>query len=509
MGAGFSSLAVVDGTHLHAGRSRRRAVPAGVQRRGRCAALEDPCRPGLERRVRRSARDAQRRRRPRLRRSAPRATWSRPRPRPARSVWRRSLPDRLRREGDVDVEVGESPLVDGDRVIVTPGAAAAGLVALDKATGKEIWRSAIPELGPAGKDGAGYSSVVISNASGVKQYVQLMGRGLVGVRASDGKFLWGYNRVANGVANIPTPIVRANWCLLRDRLPDRRGSRGAVEVAGRGRAGARDLLPRAQDVPEPPRRHGARRQPRLRRQRPQQGLPDLHRVHDRQGGLGRRHPQRGHRLGRRRLRRRPPLLPLPERRRDADPGDPRGLPREGLVHDPGRGQAELVAPGDRRAAGSTCASRTRSTSTTCARRPERDVRVSGPRALRGLRCCSCSRPALSPSPPRPRSPAGRATPRAARSPECASPRSISRRASSERPRAARAASSCCPACRSGRTRCGPRSPDSARWRREGSRSYWASRPCSRSRSSSGRPTRSPCRRTSPGSRPAAASSATW
>jgi outer membrane protein assembly factor BamB len=84
-------------------------------------------------------------------------------------------------------------------------------VAVDKATGKDVWRAAIPDLGPAGKDGAGYSSIVISNGVGVKQYVQLLGRGLVGIRASDGKYLWGYNRVANGVANISTPIVRANW----------------------------------------------------------------------------------------------------------------------------------------------------------------------------------------------------------------------------------------------------------------------------------------------------------
>jgi hypothetical protein len=38
-----------------------------------------------------------------------------------------------------------------------------------------------------------------------------MGRGVVGVSADDGKFLWGYNRVANGVANIPTPIVRGDY----------------------------------------------------------------------------------------------------------------------------------------------------------------------------------------------------------------------------------------------------------------------------------------------------------
>ena len=105
----------------------------------------------------------------------------------------------------------ESPLVDGDRVIVTPGGSRAGLVALDKATGKDIWRAAIPRVGPNGADGAGYSSVVISNGGGVKQYVQLMGRGLVGIRASDGQFLWGYNRVANDVANIATPIVKDDF----------------------------------------------------------------------------------------------------------------------------------------------------------------------------------------------------------------------------------------------------------------------------------------------------------
>jgi len=105
----------------------------------------------------------------------------------------------------------ESPLVDGDRLVFTPGARDAALVAVDKATGKDVWRTAIPDLGPKGRDGAGYSSIVISNGAGVKQYVQLLGRGLVGVRAADGKFLWGHNGVANGVANISTPLVRGNW----------------------------------------------------------------------------------------------------------------------------------------------------------------------------------------------------------------------------------------------------------------------------------------------------------
>jgi len=106
----------------------------------------------------------------------------------------------------------ESPLVDGDRLIVTPGAEKAVIVALDKSTGDVIWQSAMPEgTQQRGKDGAGYSSVVISHAAGVKQYIQLTGRGVISVAADDGRHLWNYNRIANGTANIPTPIVKDNF----------------------------------------------------------------------------------------------------------------------------------------------------------------------------------------------------------------------------------------------------------------------------------------------------------
>lgn len=100
----------------------------------------------------------------------------------------------------------ESPLVDGDRVICTPGGPQALMVALDRFTGKQIWASQ-SFRGDEGKDGAGYSSVVVSQAAGVKQYVTLTGRGIVSVDAATGTLLWNYSRVANKTANIPTPVV--------------------------------------------------------------------------------------------------------------------------------------------------------------------------------------------------------------------------------------------------------------------------------------------------------------
>lgn len=105
----------------------------------------------------------------------------------------------------------ESPLVDGKKLVCTPGAQDAMIVALDRKTGATIWKSAMPQVGGNGLDGAGYSSIVISQAAGVRQYVQLVGRGVIGVAAEDGTLLWGYNRIANGTANIPTPIVQGDY----------------------------------------------------------------------------------------------------------------------------------------------------------------------------------------------------------------------------------------------------------------------------------------------------------
>jgi outer membrane protein assembly factor BamB len=128
-----------------------------------------------------------------------------------RERWRKSLTRDFGGSMMSSWKFSESPLVDGDRLVFTPGSAGAALVAVDKRTGRTIWQAAVPHLGSHGRDGAGYSSIVISNGAGTKQYVQLLGRGLAGIRAADGKFLWGYNRIANGVANIATPIVRASF----------------------------------------------------------------------------------------------------------------------------------------------------------------------------------------------------------------------------------------------------------------------------------------------------------
>jgi outer membrane protein assembly factor BamB len=100
----------------------------------------------------------------------------------------------------------ESPLVDGDLLVVTPGGAESTMVALNKKTGAVIWKSAVP-----GGDPAGYASAIVVQAGGRKQYVQFLEKGIVGVDARTGQFLWRYKEVAKGPAQFFTPVVGGEY----------------------------------------------------------------------------------------------------------------------------------------------------------------------------------------------------------------------------------------------------------------------------------------------------------
>ena len=102
-----------------------------------------------------------------------------------------------------DWAYAESPLVDGDLVVVTPGGAEATMAAVNKRTGATVWKSAIP-----GGDPAGYASAIAVEGGGRRQYVQLLPKGLVGVDAKTGRSLWRYKECAKGPAQYFTPVGR-------------------------------------------------------------------------------------------------------------------------------------------------------------------------------------------------------------------------------------------------------------------------------------------------------------
>lgn len=97
----------------------------------------------------------------------------------------------------------ESPLVDGENVMCTPGGSKGAVAALDKKSGKVVWQSA--EF----KDDAQYSSLVPAVINETPQYVQLTMSSIAGVSAKDGKLLWKAPWPGR-TAVIPTPIVRDN-----------------------------------------------------------------------------------------------------------------------------------------------------------------------------------------------------------------------------------------------------------------------------------------------------------
>jgi outer membrane protein assembly factor BamB len=120
----------------------------------------------------------------------------------------------------------ESVLVDGDNVVCTPGGEKATLVALNCADGKTVWMCAVP-----GGEEAAYSSIIAVEVGGVRQYVQFVEKGLVGVDAKTGQFLWRYDATAKGSpANIPTPVASGPFIYSATN----RGGSGLIEIVKEG-----------------------------------------------------------------------------------------------------------------------------------------------------------------------------------------------------------------------------------------------------------------------------------
>jgi outer membrane protein assembly factor BamB len=101
----------------------------------------------------------------------------------------------------------ESPLIDGDRVVCTPGSRG-GMVALNKATGALIWQC--KEL----RDPAGYSSIMVADVDGIKVYVQQTMGSALGVRARDGKLMWKGEKMGRRTAVIPSPVVDGKYAFF-------------------------------------------------------------------------------------------------------------------------------------------------------------------------------------------------------------------------------------------------------------------------------------------------------
>ena len=121
--------------------------------------------------------------------------------------------------------ISESPLVLGNKVLVNPGGPDASIVALNKADGSVIWKSQ--------SDKAGYSSGIPVEVNGGTQVVFFTSERALGLDAKDGRLLWDYARPSNNVANVATPIVRANRVFISS---DYGAGGGVVEIKSDNKA---------------------------------------------------------------------------------------------------------------------------------------------------------------------------------------------------------------------------------------------------------------------------------
>jgi outer membrane protein assembly factor BamB len=144
--------------------------------------------------------------------------------RTGRVVWTKNV---LRAFGGSNITWGisESPLVIGNKVLVNPGGPGASIVALNKSDGSVIWKSQ--------SDGAGYSSAIPAEINGVTQVVFFTSERAVGLDLRDGRLLWEYGRPSNNVANVATPIARANRVFISS---DYGTGGGVVEIKADGKA---------------------------------------------------------------------------------------------------------------------------------------------------------------------------------------------------------------------------------------------------------------------------------
>ena len=113
-----------------------------------------------------------------------------------------------------------SPVLDGDRLVFSPGGEGTGVVVLEKATGKTVWQG-----GGGGK--ATYGTPIVAKIDGKKQYVALTVSSVKGVAAEDGKVLWEVPWQNAYEKKAPSPVLVGERVLI---CTTEGGNSGLIEV---------------------------------------------------------------------------------------------------------------------------------------------------------------------------------------------------------------------------------------------------------------------------------------
>jgi outer membrane protein assembly factor BamB len=136
----------------------------------------------------------------------------------------------LREFGSQNITWGlaESVLVDGNKVICTPGGPQTAVVALDKTRGRTVWRSP-----SADGDLAGYASPTLVEYEGLRMILQMTGKALIGVNADSGDLLFRYRHETRYDVNATTPLFHEGRVFISS------GYGSGSELVGLAPAGGR------------------------------------------------------------------------------------------------------------------------------------------------------------------------------------------------------------------------------------------------------------------------------
>lgn len=117
-----------------------------------------------------------------------------------KEIWHLNLLDKFGAK-NIRWALAESPILDGDHLICTPGGPETAMVALDKLTGKVVWKSPSAE-----DDAAGYATPTVIEHQGLRIVLTLTAKALIGVNAQNGDLLFRYEHATNYDVNVLTPI---------------------------------------------------------------------------------------------------------------------------------------------------------------------------------------------------------------------------------------------------------------------------------------------------------------
>ena len=107
--------------------------------------------------------------------------------------------------------LSESLLIDGDRLICCPGGPQTAVVALDKRTGRMVWKS------PSAGDLAGYASPSLGEHQGLRMIFTLTSRAAIAVNAESGELLWRFEHITPFEEMITMPLYHDGHVLISTR----------------------------------------------------------------------------------------------------------------------------------------------------------------------------------------------------------------------------------------------------------------------------------------------------